>query len=405
MRLIKYEGRNLNLVEYGDTNIPRYAILSHTWGADGEEVTFKDLMEGVYIDKAGCEKIEFCRKEAARDGLEYFWVDTRCIDKSSSAELTEAINSMFRWYENADKCYVYLSDVSVRISGHGISVPPSPTEWGTAFKKSRWFCRGWTLQELIAPESVHFYSREGCYLGSKKQLEQYIHNVTGIPIKALRKDSLKAFSVEERLSWAKHRETKRQEDIAYSLLGIFDIYMPLLYGEGRERALMRLRKEIDMSDYQLSESELRSSNSRNLTSINPVRVWKPRYYFFYGKLTNASVIGRSLGLANPPVVYPAFVRGYSVATLGQWKALLNGPADSVANGVAYKIENEWQESKLIREESEQWVPGPCIISILTGDGLLETEGRAFKYCGPKANLKNILPGASPFKDVAAANAR
>jgi hypothetical protein len=246
MRLIVDEGPgNLNLVEQHDNNIPRYAILSHTWGADSEEVTFKDLTEGTGKNKAGYNKIEFCRKQAASDGLQYFWVDTCCIDKSSSTELTEAINSMFRWYENALRCYVYLPDVST--SGHPANSQSSPTTWEAAFRGSRWFTRGWTLQELIAPVSVEFFSREGDRLGSKRSLEQLIHDITGVAIGALRGETLTDFEVEERLAWANHRETKRQEDKAYSLLGIFNIHMPLLYGEGREKAFVRLRNKIRKS--------------------------------------------------------------------------------------------------------------------------------------------------------------
>ena len=217
MRLITDQGHgNFGLVEYDDNNIPRYAILSHTWGADSEEVTFKDFREGTsMMDKAGYRKIEFCRKQAARDSLQHFWVDTCCIDKSSSAELSEAINSMFRWYQNASKCYVYLSDVST--SGHGTNISLSPTAWEVAFWKSRWFSRGWTLQELIAPVSVEFFSREGSSLGSKRSLEQQIHEITGITIEVLRGAPLTDFEVEERLSWAKYRETKRPEDKAYCL--------------------------------------------------------------------------------------------------------------------------------------------------------------------------------------------
>ena len=246
MRLIQSkENGDLTLVEHDDDKIPQYAILSHTWGADGEEVTFEDLTKGRGKNKAGYGKIEFCRAQAARDGLKHFWVDTCCIDKSSSAELSEAINSMFHWYRNADKCYVYLSDVLT--SAHATNVLSSPTTWKAAFRKSRWFSRGWTLQELIAPFSVEFFSREGNRLGSKKSLEQDIHEITGIPIEALGGATLTEFEIEERLSWANHRATKRREDKAYSLLGLFDIYMPLLYGEGEVKAFARLREEIGKS--------------------------------------------------------------------------------------------------------------------------------------------------------------
>ena len=242
MRLIKIEGDgNLSLVEQDDNDIHHYAILSHTWGADGEEVTFKDFTEGTGKDKVGYKKIDFCGKRAASDGLQYFWVDTCCIDKSSSAELSEAINSMFRWYQNADKCYVYLSDVS---TAEHTTNAHLPVTWETAFQKSRWFTRGWTLQELIAPVSVEFFSEEGDRLGSKESLEQQIHETTDIAIEALRGRPLTDFEIEARFSWANHRKTKRPEDKAYSLLGIFDIHMPLLYGEGQEKALVRLRKKI-----------------------------------------------------------------------------------------------------------------------------------------------------------------
>ena len=224
-------------------NIPPYAILSHTWGDNDEEVTFKDLTEGSGTAKAGYEKIRFCGAQAAHDGLKHFWVDTCCIDKSNNSELSEAIISMFRWYRNATKCYVYLADVSTNDRG-----PTFQTlSWESAFRKSRWFTRGWTLQELIAPSSVEFFSLEGKLLGSKKSLEQQVHEVTGIAVQALRGSTLSIFSVTERLSWAEFRDTQREEDRAYSLLGMFNINMPPLYGEGMESAFRRLREEINKS--------------------------------------------------------------------------------------------------------------------------------------------------------------
>jgi len=135
-------------------NLPPYAILSHTWGDDSEEVSYADLVAGLKRHKAGYQKIQFCVQQAAKDGLRYSWVDTCCIDKSSSSELSEAINSMFSWYKNAAKCYVFLSDVSM--NGHD-STPP---EWELDFRSSRWFTRGWTLQELLAPTSVEFFSKD-----------------------------------------------------------------------------------------------------------------------------------------------------------------------------------------------------------------------------------------------------
>ncbi|KAH8600461.1 heterokaryon incompatibility protein-domain-containing protein [Bisporella sp. PMI_857] len=182
MRLLTHNNNGeLSLTEFLGENTPPYAILSHTWGS--EEVTFADLSDGIGKEKAGYDKIEFCGERARCDGLQYFWVDSCCIDKASSNELTEAINSMFRWYSKAAKCYVYLSDVSCPSSE--MDNITHALLWETAFRTSRWFTRGWTLQELIAPRSVEFFSREGSLLGNKESLEQQICETTRIPVKAL----------------------------------------------------------------------------------------------------------------------------------------------------------------------------------------------------------------------------
>lgn len=246
MRLLRAgDSGELSLVEYTGKDTPRYAILSHTWGADSDEITFKDIAEGGGKSKLGYRKLSFCAKQAASDGLQLFWVDTCCIDKSSSAELQEAINSMYQWYQNAYRCYVYLSDVSTGSSAGGDS-SPQPA-WKQAFQESRWFTRGWTLQELLAPTFVEFFSTEGKRLGSKASLLQEIHAATGISTQALQGTSLHRFSVETRLSWADSRQTKREEDKAYALLGIFSVHMPLIYGEGESNAFRRLREEIQKS--------------------------------------------------------------------------------------------------------------------------------------------------------------
>ena len=244
MRLLEHNSTGqLSLTKDLINDIPKYAILSHTWGA--EEVTFRDLIDGTGKSKAGYDKIRFCAKQAANDGLQFFWVDTCCIDKSSSAELQEAIYSMFAWYKNAAKCYVYLSDVSAR--KRKASDLFTEYTWESAFRSSRWFTRGWTLQELLAPGlySVVFFSQEGDRLGNKRTLERQINEITGIPVRALRGTPLSQFDVDARFLWAKNRQTTHEEDNAYSLFGIFDIQMPLLYGEGRDKALRRLRDEID----------------------------------------------------------------------------------------------------------------------------------------------------------------
>jgi len=245
MRLLEYNSAGqlgLTKIFVGD-NIPEYAILSHTWGADTEEVTYRDLIDGTGKSKAGYGKIRFCGERAKHDGLQYFWVDTCCIDKSNSVELQEAINSMFCWYRNAAKCYVYLSDVSTKKGKESDRF--CEYTWELAFQGSRWFTRGWTLQELLAPGSVEFFSQEGKQLGDKRTLKRQVHEITGIAVSAIQGAPLSQFRVDERLSWAENRKTMREEDGAYSLLGIFNVSMPLIYGEGREKALKRLLEEID----------------------------------------------------------------------------------------------------------------------------------------------------------------
>jgi hypothetical protein len=198
-------------------------------------VTFLDVVNGTGEGKAGYDKIRFCADQAELDGLVYFWIDTCCIDKTNSAELTEAINSMFRWYRDAFRCYAYLADVPTSNSQN----------WEASFRASRWFCRGWTLQELIAPTSVQFFARDGTQLGNKTNLVSQIHEITGIAVAALRGEPLARFDIEERFKWAESRQTTREEDWAYSLLGIFDIFMPPIYGEGRVNAIRRLQRELD----------------------------------------------------------------------------------------------------------------------------------------------------------------
>jgi hypothetical protein len=236
-----------SLAEFYGKQIPQYGILSHTWIANHEEVTFKDIMKGKGKTKAGYEKLRFIAKQATIDGLKYFWVDTCCINKASSAELQEAINSMFRWYQKSEKCYVYLSDVSSGTdSGVADRLSSSSHEpWKLAFLQSKWFTRGWTLQELLAPQTVEFFSLEGNLLGDKLSLWPDIGDITQIPLDILQGSHayLLQYDVDKRLSWAAERKTTREEDAAYSLLGLFDLHMPLLYGEGRTKAFMRLHRE------------------------------------------------------------------------------------------------------------------------------------------------------------------
>lgn len=246
MRLLYYDaqGKVALTKNLDDSDLPgyKYAILSHTWGPDDEEVTFDDLKGGTAEAKPkGFAKIRFCMDRASLVALKYSWVDSCCIDKKSSQELDEAINSMFRWYKNSEFCIVYLQDVSVPDSQKALPGRP----WESEFRASRWFTRGWTLQELLAPPVVQFFSREGNLLGNKVSLQQEIHEITTIPTAALHGGDLSQFDIPERFRWAQNRQTKKEEDMAYCLLGIFNVFININYAEGRGNAERRLRKEIN----------------------------------------------------------------------------------------------------------------------------------------------------------------
>jgi Protein kinase domain/Heterokaryon incompatibility protein (HET) len=232
--------KNFQLEEFCGDNIPPYAILSHTW--DIEEVTFRDICNDMANarQKGGFDKIKNCCAIAHHDNLEYVWIDTCCIDKGSSAELSEAINSMFEWYRKAKHCYVHLADVLK------CDCDPSP-ESGDAFGSSRWFTRGWTLQELIASPQCSFYSKDWELIGTKKEkaFREMLIKVTGIPNEIIAdSQNIRRTSVAQRMSWASCRRTSRPEDMAYSLMGLFGVNIPILYGEGARKAFKRLQLQI-----------------------------------------------------------------------------------------------------------------------------------------------------------------
>jgi hypothetical protein len=230
IRLLEYVNGEVRPHEFKDRpNPPRFAILSHRWGA--EEVTYEELLQVSSRNKKGYQKIKWCGEQAKADGYDYFWVDTCCIDKRNNTEYAEAINSMFRWYKAAQVCYAYLADVN---GPHGV-----------AFEKSVWFTRGWTLQELVASRIVQFYDGQLQYLGDKESLEHRLVDITKIHQDVLRDSTnLSNYSIAERMSWAANRTTERVEDRAYSMLVIFGIEdMPILYGQG-ETAFQRLQERI-----------------------------------------------------------------------------------------------------------------------------------------------------------------
>ncbi|KAL2061797.1 hypothetical protein VTL71DRAFT_7175 [Oculimacula yallundae] len=215
---------------------PEYAILSHRW--DAKEVTFEDMKPGGVRDPRAMLKLHNSCALAKRHGFQYIWIDTCCVDKSSSAELSEVINSMFRYYKEAKTCYAYLSDVA---SVH-LKIPLR--QENLDFAQSAWFTRGWTLQELIAPKNLRFYNKDWTFLGDKSDLEDAIQSITGIPTNILKGGDLDVVPVSKKMSWVASRRTSVPEDIAYCLLGIFDVNIPLLYGEGEEKAFLRLQEAI-----------------------------------------------------------------------------------------------------------------------------------------------------------------
>ena len=220
-----------------------YAILSHIW--DGDEQTLQDVRAIVERcrgkgtnprdDQELSPKIRECCILAEKYGYRWVWIDSCCIDKTSSSELSEAINSMYKWYKSAEVCFAYLKDVP---SDDVLGAPKS------AFRKSRWHTRGWTLQELIAPDSVIFLSVHWRELGTRAGLAELLEAITRVPSRVLMGANRPAeWSISNRMSWASRRKTTRVEDEAYCLMGLFGVNMSTNYGEGK-RAFIRLQYEI-----------------------------------------------------------------------------------------------------------------------------------------------------------------
>ncbi|RMY70849.1 hypothetical protein D0863_05529 [Hortaea werneckii] len=249
MRLINTE--TLEMHEFLPADIPRYAILSHRW--QEEEVSFKQYTKRHKYPEVqqlkGFAKIEqFCRIARERQ-MQWAWIDTCCIDSRSSAELSEAINSMWRWYEDAEECYIYLCDVHMQDDFSDLLAQ---------VERSEWFTRGWTLQELIAPGYRVFFTSRWAEIGNIKSVQDWtryedigscfflssISRASGVPIPYLLGRNLGLSSIGERISWAASRQTSRPEDVAYSLMGLLNVNMPLLYGEGKEKAFVRLQIEL-----------------------------------------------------------------------------------------------------------------------------------------------------------------
>ncbi|KAF5363040.1 hypothetical protein D9758_012636 [Tetrapyrgos nigripes] len=307
MRLLNT--KTLRLEEFFD-EIPPYAILSHTW--EDEEVTFQDIQniatladtcnvqQLTYEDirafllsaqlpvKKGYTKVVQACVRARSYSFDWIWIDSCCINKESSAELSEAINSMYQYYEDAVVCYVYLFDVP------GTLHPKNPK---SDFKRSKWFTRGWTLQELLAPRHISFFDEDWTKIGTRWSLRDLISVVTTIPIDVLEGRSIDEYSVAQKMSWAADRQTTRPEDEAYCLMGIFGVSMSPIYGEGGDKAFMRLQQEIirvsdDRSIFAWISEEW--EKSRGLLARSP-------YEFRYSGRVWASNTGSTLG--NNPSSY------------------------------------------------------------------------------------------------------
>ena len=261
MRLLQFapseesERLEIKLCEY-QVDVPPYAIFSHRWGSVEDEVSFHDLTwrRSDAQLKKGYEKIEPCCRQALKDELTHAWIDTCCIDKTSSAELSEAINSMYKWYTDSHVCYAYLSDVKSKED----------------MKNSNWFTRAWTLQELIAPRKVVFFSADWTEIGEKRHMAKLIYAITNIAEEVLIHRDIEDVCISQKMCWASKRQSTRIEDRAYSLLGLFNISLPILYGEGL-RAFTRLQEKIIRTsvDHTIFAWDLTASDHSGLFADSP----------------------------------------------------------------------------------------------------------------------------------------
>ncbi|KAL1607885.1 hypothetical protein SLS60_002823 [Paraconiothyrium brasiliense] len=254
-------------------NPPPYAILSHRWLDTSDEPTYQMMEARTASVRKGFEKIASASHQALREGLVYLWVDTVCIDKTNHVELSTSINSMYRYYERAKICYAYLNDV-LTLSDFG---------------KSAWFTRGWTLQELLAPTNVVFYSKDWAPLGTKsdKNMFRHLEEGSGISSYSVFESFHPAtYTIAERMSWASKRTTARIEDQAYCLLGLFGVSMPLLYGEGM-KAFARLQEQIMQSSTDHSIFAW-TDNTVTHGSYCSLLAWSPQLFAQYASVGRES---------------------------------------------------------------------------------------------------------------------
>lgn len=384
MRLINVHTYDLEMF---NSRPPEYVILSHRWRE--EEILFQDIEGGKDISarKGYTKFLDSCRR-ASSDGFDYIWIDTCCIDKSSSAELSEAINSMYQWYKNSALCYAYLDDVDD-------PAVACDRAWASTLVRSEWFTRGWTLQELIAPRHVQLYTRDWQLVGSKVTLAHALKIVTGIPIPVLcRGLSSSRLSIAQIMSWAANRVTTRVEDQAYSLMGLFGVFMPVLYGEGKH-AFRRLQLEImrtsnDQSifawDKQRFTGAVLADSPSFFTGLNDVRIMEPEEFMRVcvpgGEPPDQSytVTNSGIRICLPiiPYVIPQYhssryiqaslacCRSYSNEPLkvtlldvnGRYERALGTPADTIVGKSRLEVvnlayEGDGEESGLTRDRPER----------------------------------------------------
>ncbi|KAL4078710.1 heterokaryon incompatibility protein-domain-containing protein [Scleroderma yunnanense] len=280
------EDCRINVLEFRDDEATDYAILSHRWTST--EVGYKEMIKLAKMKehgqkavrtRDGYRKILASCEQAKRDGYEWLWVDTCCIDKRSSAELSEAINSMYRWYANSKVCYAYLHDIISTSFPTEVNNKKYPNSNGWP----EWFSRGWTLQEMIAPSNVQFFNKHWQLIGDKQMHACTLEQITSVPGYILTRGlSSDRPCVAQIMSWAANRKTTRVEDRAYSLLGLLDVNMPMLYGEGK-KAFQRLQLEI-----------IRTSNDQSIFAWG-FESAKKELILNHGKETEDSRRGRRIG--------------------------------------------------------------------------------------------------------------
>jgi hypothetical protein len=311
MRLLKTAGSSAAgwIPQLVDARGEEYAVLSHRWLLnandevlfgdikiidDGGRVNPRDLNSSTRLTKyyynpahsrrkvheiPGYDKLRNAARYAASEGHDFLWADTICIDKSSSAELSEAINSMFQWYKNSSICYAFLADVED-------CATKDLADLDSEFCRSEWWQRGWCLQELVAPLDVVFLTKHWQVIGEKKALAHTITAISGIGTDVLTHARiLDQVSIARRMSWASERLTTRTEDLAYCLMGIFDVNMPLLYGEG-PKAFIRLQEEIlrnsdDESIFAWVDESAPDDEPRGLLATSPALFKKSREITYY----------------------------------------------------------------------------------------------------------------------------